>query len=119
MSVAEIGVQPHEAEHKLTDIFADAARWQAVLLMDEADVFVEERQKGELDRNALVSELLRCLEYYEGIIILTTNRIRTIDIALQSRIHLAIQYKGLSADSSLQIYKDNLARIPPNEIEHG
>ncbi|KAK4631369.1 hypothetical protein CLAFUW4_03719 [Fulvia fulva] len=119
VSVAEIGVQPHEAEHKLTDIFADAARWQAVLLMDEADVFVEERQKGELDRNALVSELLRCLEYYEGIIILTTNRIRTIDIALQSRIHLAIQYKGLSADSSLQIYKDNLARIPPNEIEHG
>lgn len=34
--------------------------------MDEADVFVEERLKGDLSRNALVSVLLRCLEYYDG-----------------------------------------------------
>ena len=34
--------------------------------MDEADVFVEERNKGELERNALVSLLLGCLEYFSG-----------------------------------------------------
>ncbi|KAF2121017.1 P-loop containing nucleoside triphosphate hydrolase protein [Lophiotrema nucula] len=90
VSVAEIGVEAHEAERKLTDIFGDAARWEAVLLMDEADVFVEVRQKGELGRNALVAVLLRCLEYYEGIIILTTNRVRSLDAAMQSRIHLLI-----------------------------
>lgn len=66
VSVAEIGVAAHEAERKLTDVFVDAARWEAVLLMDEADVFVEERLKGDLGRNALVSVLLRCLEYYDG-----------------------------------------------------
>ena len=66
VSVAEIGVEAHEAERKLTDVFVDAARWEAVLLMDEADVFVEERIKGDLGRNALVSVLLRCLEYYDG-----------------------------------------------------
>jgi hypothetical protein len=66
VSVAEIGVAAKEAERNLTDFFVDAARWEAVLLMDEADVFVEERLKGDLARNALVSVLLRCLEYYDG-----------------------------------------------------
>lgn len=66
VSVAEIGVTARDAEKSLTPVFADAARWGAVLLMDEADVFVEERTKGALERNALVSVLLRCLEYYKG-----------------------------------------------------
>ena len=66
VSVAEIGVTAQEAEKSLTPVFADAARWEAVLLMDEADVFVEERTKGDLQRNALVSVLLRSLEYYKG-----------------------------------------------------
>ena len=66
VSVAEIGVEYQQAEKNLTEVFVDAARWEAVLLMDEADVFVEERIKGELQRNALVSVLLRCLEYFSG-----------------------------------------------------
>lgn len=66
VSVADIGVEPHAAEQKLSEVFADAARWEAVLLVDEADVFVEERIKGDLNRNAMVSVLLKCLEYYDG-----------------------------------------------------
>jgi hypothetical protein len=66
VSVAEIGVEATETERNLTNVFADAARWGAVLLMDEADVFIEVRNLGDLKRNALVSVLLRCLEYYEG-----------------------------------------------------
>jgi hypothetical protein len=59
-------MRPHVAEKKLSSVFADAARWEAVLLMDEADVFIEERMKGDLERNAFVAVLLRCLEYYDG-----------------------------------------------------
>ncbi|KAL9082277.1 MAG: hypothetical protein Q9165_008922, partial [Trypethelium subeluteriae] len=118
VSVAEIGIGPDEAERKLTDVFSDAARWKAVLLMDEADVFVEERMKGDLGRNALVSVLLRCLEYYDGMIILTTNRVRSIDAAVQSRIHLAIQYHDLTAQQRLAIYKNRLKWIPDEEIEN-
>lgn len=66
VSVAEIGTKSTEAEARLEGVFADAARWEAVLLMDEADVFVEQRKKGDLERNALVSVLLRCLEYFDG-----------------------------------------------------
>ena len=50
------------------------ARWEAVLLLDEADVFLEARSTHDLERNKLVSIFLRVLEYYEGILFLTTNR---------------------------------------------
>jgi hypothetical protein len=66
VSVAEIGVDPAKAEQNLRNVFDDSSRWNAVLLMDEADVFIERRQGGELERNALVSVLLRCLEYHDG-----------------------------------------------------
>lgn len=45
-----------------------------MVLLDESDVFLEEREKTDLKRNALVSVFLRALEYYEGILILTSNR---------------------------------------------
>lgn len=48
--------------------------------------------------------LLRVLEYYEGIIILTTNRITSLDVAVQSRIHLAIQYRDLTAKQKEKIF---------------
>jgi hypothetical protein len=49
ISVAETGVDHQQAEKDLTDIFADAARWEAVLLLHEAGVFVEQRVKPDLD----------------------------------------------------------------------
>lgn len=37
-----------------------------VVLLDEADVFLEQRTLTDLQRNALVSVFLRVLEYYDG-----------------------------------------------------
>lgn len=48
-----------------------------VVLLDEADVFLEERDMKDLKRNALVSVFLRALEYYDGILMLTSNRVGT------------------------------------------
>ena len=53
------------------------AHIDTVVLLDEADVFLEERDVRDLNRNALVSVFLRALEYYEGILILTSNRVGT------------------------------------------
>lgn len=33
VSTAEIGIEPHQAERNFTDIFEDASRWRAILLM--------------------------------------------------------------------------------------
>lgn len=120
VSVAEIGIDASQAESRLKSIFVNAERWRAVLLMDEADVFLEARVRtDDPNRNAMVSVLLRCLEYYEGIIILTTNRIKSIDIAVQSRMHLAIQYLNLNPDQMLAIYKNLLGDVPDNMLREG
>ena len=120
VSVAEIGMKAAKAEGRLNTILENAARWRAVLLMDEADVFLEERSSQSADssnRNALVSVLLRCLEYYEGIIILTTNRITSFDVAVQSRMHLAIQYKDLTGAQKFEIFKNLLSKVPDSKID--
>ena len=61
--------------------------------------------------------LLRVLEYYDGIMILTTNRIKSLDTAVQSRIHLAIQYKDLEKEQKYKIFSTFLDRIDQKRIE--
>lgn len=117
VSVAEIGLDSSKAEKNIQQIFELAGTWDAVLLIDEADVFLEIRsQPGDVQRNALVSVLLRVLEYYEGIMVLTTNRINSFDIAVQSRIHLAIRYDDLTQKQKRSIFTENLNKISPASI---
>ena len=49
---------------------------------------------------------LRVLEYYDGILILTTNRVGTFDEAFKSRIHLAIRYLKLDEEQRLEIWRN-------------
>ena len=117
VSVAEIGLDASRAEKNLERLFSLATKWEAILLVDEADVFLETRgATSSASRNALVSVLLRVLEYYRGIIILTTNRIKSIDIAVISRIHLAIRYEDLSPDQMRSIFKYFLDQLEPGCI---
>jgi SpoVK/Ycf46/Vps4 family AAA+-type ATPase len=117
VSVAELGIEPSAAETSLLDVFADASRWDAVMVIDEADVFLEERiGTTDISRNALVSVLLRVLEYYDGIIILTTNRITSLNVAVQSRMHLAIQYKDLTPEQKKNIFMKFLDDMPNDQI---
>ena len=105
VSVAEVGLKAEKAEAKLEQLFDLAAKWEAILLVDEADVFLESRSSdADPERNALVSVLLRALEYYTGTIILTTIRISSLDIAVQSRIHLSIKYGDLTDEDCAKIF---------------
>ncbi|PMD53937.1 P-loop containing nucleoside triphosphate hydrolase protein [Hyaloscypha bicolor E] len=116
VSVAEIGLDASKAERNLEQMFYLAGKWEAVLLVDEADVFLESRtSESEPNRNALVSVLLRVLEYYDGIIILTTNRITSLDIAVQSRIHLAIRYEDLDQKQKQNVFRMFLRQLEENE----
>lgn len=119
MSVAEIGLDASRAEKNLERLFNLATKWEAILLIDEADVFLETRgSTSDASRNALVSVLLRVLEYYAGVIILTTNRIKSIDVAVISRIHLAIRYEDLRPDQMKSIFKYFLDQLEPDDIQN-
>ena len=104
MSAGDLGLDPRHVESKLQGILDMCTRWNAILLLDEADVFLEERSLHELERNKLVSIFLRVLEYYEGIMFLTTNRVQTFDAAFQSRIHISLEYHELDAKSRKTVW---------------
>lgn len=53
---------------------------------------MDHRISSYVGHNRLVTVILRNLEYYEGILFLTTNRAAEFDEAVLSRIHLKIKY---------------------------
>ncbi len=56
----------------------------------------------------MVLVLLRVLEYYQGIMLLTTNRMTSLDVAVQSRVHLAVAFKDLTSEGVCSIFEENL-----------
>ena len=80
-------------------------------MLDEADVFLARRSLNDVGRNALVSVFLRRLEYYSGILFLTTNIVGLIDEAFKSRIHVALRYDTIDERTTGQIWKNLLKRI--------
>lgn len=96
LTCTDIGTNPITIESKLTYWFKLAKHWGAILLIDEADIYMEQRITQDLERNNLVAGFLRAMEYYQGILFLTTNRIGTFDDAFISRIHVSIHYPGFS-----------------------
>lgn len=91
--------------------------WHAIVLLDEADVFLEARETSGLnsERNTLVAVFLKELEYFSGIVFLTTNRLETFDAAMKSRIHLALGYSPLDIDTRRRIWIQCLRSVPANE----
>jgi AAA+ superfamily predicted ATPase len=51
------------------------------------------------------------LEYFQGIIFLTTNRINAFDPAVRSRVHMAIQFPKLTAESRRKLWMTFIAKI--------
>jgi len=110
ITCGDIGETAEDVERNLDRCFQMAHKWGCVLLLDEADVFLAKRTKDDLRRNALVSVFLRVLEYYAGILFLTTNRVGVFDEAFKSRIHMSLGYPTLDLDSTEQIWQMNIDR---------
>ncbi|KAL6787634.1 P-loop containing nucleoside triphosphate hydrolase protein [Trichoderma sp. SZMC 28012] len=111
VTCGDIGTKPEEVENYLEYALHLGKTWGCVVLLDEADVFLEQRGLEDLHRNALVSVFLRVLEYYDGILILTSNRVGTFDEAFKSRIQLAVHYNSLDLDQRTQIWRNFTRRL--------
>jgi SpoVK/Ycf46/Vps4 family AAA+-type ATPase len=107
ISAGDLSNDPKLLEQQLSRIFELADHWKALLLLDEADVYLRQRSSDHV-HNSLVSVFLRKLEYYQGIMFLTTNRVSDFDEAMQSRIHLTLKYGALGVDTRKGIWKSFL-----------
>ena len=134
MSAGELGEDARRVEEALENILELTTKWQAILL-DECDIFLEQRTTADIARNMLVSSklfskpvnpsscfetrtkgrdrnthsvpivFLKQLEYYRGVLFLTTNQVAAFDPAFESRIHLSINYPALDRESRLHIWR--------------
>jgi len=101
---SQLGTSEEALETKLQTILARATRWKAILLIDEADVYVHERG-SDIQQNAIVGVFLRVLEYYRGIMFMTSNRSTIIDDAIMSRATAWIKYDYPSPSEAKAIWR--------------
>ena len=87
----QLGLNITAMETALKDALTRAQRWGAVMLIDEADVYIK-RRDDDMTMNAVVGVFLRVLEYFNGLLFLTTNRVDDIDEAIVSRCIALIKY---------------------------
>jgi len=111
VTCGDVGTKAEEVEKYLESVLHLGKLWDCVVLLDEAEVFLERRSLDDLQRNALVSVFLRVIEYHEGILILTSNRVGTFDEAFRSRIQIAVHYPPLRAYQRLQIWNNFFNRL--------
>ena len=99
-----LGTTASTIAKNLREVLQRAQRWDCILLIDEADVFVAERGTN-VEQNAIVAEFLRTLESFRSLMFMTTNRPDDIDDAIVSRCAAVIAYSLPDAGLRARIWK--------------
>lgn len=100
----QLGLNVAAMETALKEVLTRAQRWGAVMLIDEADVYIK-RRDDNISMNAVVGVFLRVLEYFNGLLFLTTNRVDDIDEAIVSRCIALIRYEQPDAEARARIWQ--------------
>jgi hypothetical protein len=100
----QLGLNVTEMERALKETLTRAQRWGAVMLIDEADVYIK-RRDDNIAANAVVGVFLRVLEYFNGLLFLTTNRVDDIDEAIVSRCIALIKYSPPDLEDRCKIWR--------------
>ena len=117
ISIGQLGTSPEALEEKLGEILDLCQRWDALILLDEADIFLEKRSKeSSLERNAMCSVMLRLVEYFKGVLFLTSNRVDSLDPAFKTRITLALQYEALNEEAREKVWSNLLDASGQNPL---
>lgn len=112
---SQLGTDSDSLEKNLSRALERATRWRAILLIDEADVYIYERGH-DVQQNAIVGVFLRLLEYFNGILFMNTNREDVIDDAIESRATATIVYRNPDSEKAERIWRILLAQY---EIQNG
>ena len=99
-----LGTTPVDVEETLSETLKRAERWNAVMLLDEADTYISKRG-NDIKQNAIVASFLRTLEYFHGLLFMTTNRVDDVDDAIESRCIARIVYEVPTAKNAKRIWR--------------
>nr|PNR35428.1 hypothetical protein PHYPA_023328 [Physcomitrium patens] len=115
LSVCEPGITPQQLESYLVNVLDVPSTWSAILLLDEADMYLEKQSSFDLTRTAMIEIFLRNLDYHRGVLFFTTNRVFAFDEAFLSRISMILYYESKPADR-WKIWESVLNRVNMNDI---
>lgn len=101
---SQLGTNPESLESELKSVLTRASRLGAILLIDEADVFIHERGESMV-QNAVVGVFLRILEYFQGVMFMTTNRATIVDDAIVSRCTAQVKFEIPNPENQKKIWK--------------
>jgi len=86
-----------ETEQQMAAMFREAESEKAVLLLDEADSFLQDRRGAQRTYEVTeVNEMLQGMERYNGIFVCTTNLLDRLDQAALRRFTFKIKFKPLT-----------------------
>jgi len=107
VSALELMLNVDTVEESLIEILDIAYSWRAIVLMDEADIYLEKRISFAADptRNVITGIFLRVLNYNRGVIFLTTNHVTALDDAVRSRISMFIRYHPLTLSQRAKVWE--------------
>ncbi|KAL2380542.1 hypothetical protein RJZ90_004516 [Blastomyces dermatitidis] len=108
VSAGQLSSDAAHLDRQLGEILRTASHWKALLLLDEADVFLTQRSTEHIERNRLVATFLHKLEYYDGVMFLTTNQPTGLDSAIRNRVHLTFHYSDLNNDARREVFAQYL-----------
>lgn len=104
VTCGDIGADADAVEKDLAFILRFGKAWNCVLLLEEAHIFLTARPTSEPKKNSLTSSLLRILDYYNGIVILTSSHMAVFDGAIISRIRVSLHFESLNQDFRKKIW---------------
>ena len=94
-----------ETEQQMAAMFREAEAEKAVLLLDEADSFLQDRRGAQRTYEVTeVNEMLQGMERYAGIFICTTNLMDSIDQAALRRFTFKIHFKPLTREQRERMF---------------
>ncbi|XDG05548.1 hypothetical protein ABKA04_005163 [Annulohypoxylon sp. FPYF3050] len=110
LTCGELGNDADAYEDRLQTAFLRAANWRAILLLEEADIFIRRRER-DIKHCAIVSGFFNKLDYSHAMVFMATNRIKLLDEALISRIHVTLEFPDFSIPAQQEIWKDAISRL--------
>lgn len=107
-----------ETEERLRDIFIEASREDSILLLDEADSFLQNRKNAERSWEVShVNELLTQMENYEGYFICATNFMETIDAAAIRRFPFKVKFDYLTYEQIKASFLMTMTKLGMHDLD--
>lgn len=114
-----LGKYVGENEKNIRQMFDEASDEDAVLLLDEADTFLRDRNLARQSWEvSTVNELLQGMERHRGVFICTTNLFNCLDLASLRRFTFKVEFLELNEDQRWRMFLNETGTLEQDYEEN-